>query len=76
MPVENSLMVANALTEHHIPFEMHIYPEGEHGLALSNWLTTSQPESGLPPRKPSRWIAECADWVLHLAGMAEICGLE
>lgn len=76
VPVENSLMVANALTEHHIPFEMHIYPEGEHGLALSNWLTTSQPESGLPPRKPSRWIAECADWVLHLAGMAEICGLE
>ena len=35
VPVENSLLFANALREHDIPFELHIYPEGRHGLALS-----------------------------------------
>ena len=35
VPVENSLLFANALREHDIPFELHIYPEGRHGLALA-----------------------------------------
>lgn len=28
------LLYGAALAKHHIPFEMHIYPEGDHGLAV------------------------------------------
>lgn len=35
VPVENSLMLAKALSEKRIPFEMHIFPFGRHGLGLS-----------------------------------------
>lgn len=34
VPVENSLMFASALREAGVPFELHVFPEGNHGLAL------------------------------------------
>ena len=33
VPVQNSLMMADALTRANVPFEMHIFPSGHHGLA-------------------------------------------
>lgn len=33
VPVKNSLLYANALTEHNIPYELHIYPYGFHGMS-------------------------------------------
>lgn len=33
VPVENSLLYAAALSNHHVPFELHIYPYGGHGLS-------------------------------------------
>ena len=33
VPVENSLLYAAALSRHHVPFELHIYPFGGHGLS-------------------------------------------
>lgn len=38
VPVENSLMYATALSKYQIPFEMHIYPMGHHGLGLAEEL--------------------------------------
>ena len=35
VPVENSLNLAAALSRHGVPFELHIYPEGRHGLGLA-----------------------------------------
>ena len=35
VPVENSLLMAGALRENGVPFELHIYPEGEHGVSLA-----------------------------------------
>ena len=39
VPVQNSLLFASALTEHGIPYELHIYPCGVHGLGLVNRCT-------------------------------------
>lgn len=36
VPVENSMMFASALRKAGVPFEMHLYQKGEHGLSLSN----------------------------------------
>lgn len=39
VPVENSLLLAMALKEKQIPMEMHIYPEGPHGLSMGNYVS-------------------------------------
>lgn len=35
VPAENSMLYAMALSEHNIPYELHIYPDGPHGLGLA-----------------------------------------
>ncbi len=35
VPVENSLGFAQALSRHRVPFELHVYPHGRHGLGLA-----------------------------------------
>ena len=35
VPAENSILYAMALSEHNIPYELHIYPDGSHGLGLA-----------------------------------------
>nr|WP_106783469.1 alpha/beta hydrolase [Lysinibacillus timonensis] len=35
VPVENSLLYAKALSKWNVPFEMHIFPDGRHGLGLA-----------------------------------------
>lgn len=39
VPVENTLVFANALKQHDIPLELHIYSKGEHGIGLANEVT-------------------------------------
>ncbi|MBE6688799.1 MAG: alpha/beta hydrolase [Ruminococcaceae bacterium] len=36
VPVENSLYMAAALSAHKIPFELHVFPNGPHGMGLAN----------------------------------------
>ena len=36
VPVENALLMAAALREKDIPFELHVFPHGQHGLSLAN----------------------------------------
>lgn len=35
VPVENSLRLSEALSKHKIPYELHVYPKGRHGLSLA-----------------------------------------
>lgn len=41
VPVMNSLLYAEALTRSNIPFELHIFPDGPHGLSLCNSQTSN-----------------------------------
>lgn len=61
VPVENSLMLACALQEKKIPFELHIYPNGPHGLSLANEETDSGSMGSYP--HVSGWINLCIDWL-------------
>lgn len=40
VPVENSLLFSNALQTAGVPFELHIFPNGVHGLSLATSETT------------------------------------
>ena len=52
VPVENSLLMARALHEKGVPFELHVYPHGQHGL-------------GLAPKDAhvATWSTLCAEWL-------------
>lgn len=36
VPMENSLMFAEALRENHVPFDFHVYQKGGHGMGLAD----------------------------------------
>lgn len=52
VPVVNSLMMAAALSRCQVPFELHVFPEGKHGLGLAPNL----PEVAV-------WKDLCAVWL-------------
>lgn len=56
VPAENSLLFADALRKKNIPFELHIYPRGRHGLSLANEETN-------PINGKSALVLECQNWI-------------
>lgn len=42
VPVQNTMLFANALIAHHIPIELHVYRRGGHGLSLGNHLVIDE----------------------------------
>lgn len=60
VPVENSLNLASALSHAHVPFEMHIYPHGPHGMGLA--------ESAEDVRT---WTDHVQGWLTRLGFAAE-----
>jgi len=52
VPVENSLLFAKALAKHKVPFELHIFPTGPHGLGLAE----NHPQV-------AAWTELCAKWL-------------
>lgn len=69
VPVENSLLFARALRQHKIPFEMHIYPDGEHGLSLATQETATDDHPADP--HVAGWIQLCVEWLQHTFQVAE-----
>ena len=63
VPVENSLMFATALRRCGVPFEIHVYPFGEHGLSLATDEVTEYEKGRLPDAHVAGWIRECGDWI-------------
>lgn len=53
VPVENSMQFAAALKQAGVPFELHLYEQGGHGLGLGN--------RGGGPVLP--WAGECVRWL-------------
>jgi len=64
VPVENSLLFAQALRKKKVPFELHIYPEGPHGLSLAN-EETEEGDIGLYPNVAT-WMELCITWLTNL----------
>lgn len=51
---QNSLKFASALAEAKVPYELHIYGAGDHGLSLANHVTSNNPWEIVP---------ECQGWI-------------
>lgn len=56
VPVQNSLMLAGALTAHKVPLELHLFAHDGHG------TSTCTREVNTPNKHNSAWVALCTDW--------------
>ena len=61
VPVMNSLIYAQALADHGVPFTLHIYPFGTHGLATADEQTNS-PLDGRVSIVRS-WMDQATQWL-------------
>jgi acetyl esterase/lipase len=54
VPMENTMMFAEALRKNHVPFALHVYEKGAHGMGLKD----------KPPfAHPHPWAADCLFWL-------------
>ncbi len=56
VPLENSILFASALRRHGVPFELHLYQKGGHGLGLATTFD---------------WGSECLRWIDEIAQQPE-----
>ncbi len=64
VPVENSLLFANALAANNVAFELHITQDGVHGLALGDHVTSIGPL--LHNKEFSAWVKGSGEWMKKL----------
>jgi acetyl esterase/lipase len=63
VPVQNSLLFAEALIRAGTPVELHIFPRGIHGLSLAT-PEVDEPEAGrLSDAHVARWFDLCIEWL-------------
>ncbi|MFP4052812.1 MAG: prolyl oligopeptidase family serine peptidase [Phycisphaerae bacterium] len=52
VPVENSLLLAGALSRENVPFALHVYPRAQHGLGVLK-----------DPKVCGQWMGACEMWL-------------
>lgn len=62
VPLENSLLFAQALRRNNIPFEYHVFPKGSHGLALCTQETNPASGGKFQPENAC-WIDMFKNWL-------------
>lgn len=61
VPTENALMLAGVYRKNNVPFALHIFEHGWHGLALCN--VNDCPEEKTLLRKVGKWFDLSVDWL-------------
>jgi acetyl esterase/lipase len=65
VPVENSLLFAMALHKNKVPFALHVFPHGPHGVGLADG------DRGAKAPEARQWPALCAEWLKQLGFAAK-----
>ena len=63
VPIMNTLLYAQALAEHGVPFSVHIYPFGAHGLSTVDTTTNDALEPKV--ELAAGWIEEARKWLKY-----------
>ncbi|PJI09107.1 MULTISPECIES: alpha/beta hydrolase [Clostridium] len=63
VPVQNSIMYAEALRKYNVSFELHIYPEGRHGMAL---CTKETDNGGRLNLHAASWFKLSVEWLENI----------
>ena len=67
-------MIAAKMLEFNLPFELHIFQGGEHGMSVCNALSSSGERSRrLNAENPNvaQWVPLCVNWINGLFAQAE-----
>lgn len=62
VPVQNSLLMVNALAACHVSTEFHMFEKGGHGLSLANKVTLSESGFGIQPGC-EKWMELAHQWM-------------
>lgn len=63
VPVENSLLLAQAYRKAGVPFALHIFEKGWHGLSLCNYATNNQTPEEAELSHVGKWFDLALDWL-------------
>jgi acetyl esterase/lipase len=63
VPVQNSLMLAAALKEKGVPFELHVYASGPHGLSLASKASQTKGQEAQVDCHIAGWTRLCDEWM-------------
>lgn len=63
VPMENSLMLANAYKGAKVPFALHIFEKGWHGLSLANRETSDENPWDIELNYVGKWFELAIDWL-------------
>lgn len=61
VPIQHTIRMAHALADNKVPFEVHIFEEGMHGLSLSTQTTAASKAQCLPD--VAKWLPLCDGWL-------------
>lgn len=62
VPVKNTMYLANQYHQHSIPFEVHVFRDGKHGLSLGNHLVLSNYPQAIDPHY-QKWFVLSVEWL-------------
>ena len=61
VPIQNTLLMANALADAGIPFEVHVFEAGDHGLSLAD-QSTAVAKTQIDP-DAAKWVGLAEAWL-------------
>lgn len=61
VPVNNSLLYTQAMAKQGVPFELHIYPAGGHGLSTADEITIAAPDAAAS--RAHDWLRQVKIWM-------------
>lgn len=61
VPVMNSLLYTQAMAKHGVPFELHIYPAGGHGMSTADAVTIADPDAAA--MRANDWLRQVKIWI-------------
>ncbi len=66
VPSKNALKLAGALYEKQIPYELHVFNRGTHGMSVCNDLSDYEAPADVCPPNASTWVSMCTQWLREL----------
>lgn len=63
VPVQNSLLLADALSAAGVRYEMHLYPRGVHGLSLATPEVDEPEKYRVADPHIAGWFGQCLEWL-------------
>ena len=64
VPVQNSICMARALADNGIPVELHIFPNGPHGMSVANEYVAECEDGNRP--EVNAWLGMAVRWISNL----------